>query len=288
MFLELFVNALIAGVLLGGFYAVASIGVTISFGMLDIVNIAHPAFMLLGAFCVLTLNSFGVDPLVGALVLIPFAVLLGACLYQLYYLAFERRGEEAVEGLAFFFGILFIVEVGLTMTFGVDYRFVSAPYTETVVSIGFVTVSWRLLIGFIVACLTLGTLQYVAKHSYLGRATLAVAQDPSALRLLGANPTAVKRAAFGASMATAFIAGAVLVIIQPIEPSMGREYIGRVFAICVLGGMTSVSGTLLAAIAMGVIESMTLTFMGPSWAPAVAFSILLIVLAVRPAGLLVR
>lgn len=288
MFLELFVNALVAGVMLGGFYAAASIGVTISFGMLDIVNIAHPAFMLLGAFCVLTLNSFGLDPLIAAVILIPFAMVLGACLYQFYYLAFERRGEEAVEGLAFFFGVLFIVEVGLTMVFGVDYRFVSAPYTESVVSIGFVTVPWRLLIGFLVACLTLGTLQFVAGHSYLGRATLAVAQDPAALKFMGADPVAVKRGAFGVSMATAFIAGALLVIIQPIEPSMGREYIGRVFAICVLGGMTSVSGTLLAAVAMGVVESMTLTFIGPSWAPAVAFSVLLIVLAVRPAGILAR
>ena len=102
---------------------------------------------------------------------------------------------------------------------------------------------------------------------------------------MAANPTKIKRIAFGLSIATASLAGACLIIIQPVEPSIGREYIGRIFAICVLGGMTSFPGMVIAAILIGIVESITATFYGPSWAPAVAFGFLLITLAVRPAGL---
>ena len=113
-------------------------------------------------------------------------------------------------------------------------------------------------------------------------------QDPTALRLLAVDPVRIKRIGFGLSIATAALAGAFLIIIQPVEPSVGREYIGRVFAICVLGGMGSLSGTLIGALLLGVVESLTTTYFGPSWAPAVGFGFLLATLAFRPAGLLGR
>ena len=105
---------------------------------------------------------------------------------------------------------------------------------------------------------------------------------------MAANPIQIKRIAFGISIATAALAGAFLIIIQPVEPSVGREYIGRVFAICVLGGLGSLPGTVIGAMLLGIVESITATFYGPSWAPAVAFGFLLLTLAFRPAGLLGR
>ena len=117
---------------------------------------------------------------------------------------------------------------------------------------------------------------------------MAVSQDQLALQLMAADPIRIKRIAFGISIATAAIAGALLIIIQPVEPSVGREYIGRVFAICVLGGLGSLPGTLVAAMLLGVMESITSTFYGPSWAPAVSFGFLLLTLAFRPAGLFGR
>src|SRR5438445_3623737 len=116
----------------------------------------------------------------------------------------------------------------------------------------------------------------------------AVSQDQLALRLMSVAPLRIKRIAFGISIATAAIAGAFLIIIQPVEPSIGREYIGRVFAICVLGGLGSFPGMVIAAMTLGIAESLTATFFGPSWAPAVAFGILLVTLAVRPSGILGR
>src|SRR6202012_3381174 len=109
-----------------------------------------------------------------------------------------------------------------------------------------------------------------------------------ALQLMAVDPIRIKRIAFAISIATAAVAGALLIIIQPVEPSVGREYIGRIFAICVLGGLGSMPGTLIAAMLLGIVESLTATFYGPSWAPAVAFGLLLLTLAFRPSGLMGR
>ena len=111
---ELFVNAVVAGLLLGGFYAAVSVGISISFGMLDVVNIAHPAFIILGSYIAFTVNArFGFDPILTSIVLSPLFFGLGLLLYRIYYLCFEKRGQESLRGLAFFFGVLFITEVAL-------------------------------------------------------------------------------------------------------------------------------------------------------------------------------
>jgi branched-chain amino acid transport system permease protein len=287
--LDLLLSAVVAGILLGGFYAAVSIGISISFGMLDIVNIAHPAFIILGAYAAYIVNStFGLDPILTAIIMLPVFYLLGAGVYQVYYAVFERRGDEALRGLAFFFGLLFIIEVGLVLVFGVDYRFVEAPYIGPTFRFGMVDLPLRMLVPFIVSIVLVVLLQLYLSRTFIGRAIMAVSQDRLALQLMSANPGKIKRIAFGISIATASLAGAFLIIIQPVEPSVGRDYIGRVFAITVLGGLGSFSGTLTAALLLGIVESITATFYGPSWSPAVAFGILLLTLAFRPSGIMGR
>jgi len=285
----LLINAVISGLLLGGFYAAVSIGVAISFGMLDIVNIAHPAFILLGSYVAFIGNTvFGIDPILAAVIMLPAFYVLGMAAYQVYYVAFERRDDQSLRGLSFFFGILFIAEVALILIFGVDYRSVQAWYTQGNLDLYVIELPWRLLVPFLLGMVMVVGLQIFLSRTFVGRAIQAVAQDQQALRLMAANPAKIKRIAFGLSFATAALAGAAMIIIQPVEPSIGRDYIGRIFAICVLGGMTSFPGMVIAAMLIGIVESITATFYGPSWAPAVAFGFLLIALAVRPAGLMGR
>jgi branched-chain amino acid transport system permease protein len=216
---DLLINAIVSGILIGGFYAAVTSGVSLSFGILDIVNIAHPAFIILGSY------------------------------------------------------VAYIVE---------------APYIGPTWHLGVVGMPLRMLVPCVVSLLLIAGLQLVLTRTFVGRAIMAVAQDQLALRLMAIDPIRIKRIAFGISIATASLAGAFLIIIQPVEPSVGREYIGRVFAICVLGGMGSLPGTVIAAMLIGIVESLTSTFYGPSWAPAVSFGFLLLTLAVRPAGLLGR
>jgi branched-chain amino acid transport system permease protein len=286
---DLLINAVIAGLLLGGFYAAVTVGVSISFGILDIVNIAHPAFIILGSYIAYIVNSrLGVDPIVVSIVMFPAFYVLGAAIYQIYYLSFEKRGQEALRSLAFFFGLLFVTEVTLILVFGVDYRYVEASYIGPTLRFGFVDLPLRMLVPCLMAVALFLALQYFLSRTFIGRAINAVAQDQGALALMAADPIRIKRIAFGISIATAALAGALLIVIQPVEPSVGREYIGRVFAICVLGGLGSLPGTMIGAVLLGVVESLTATFYGPSWAPAVAFGILLLTLAFRPSGILGR
>ncbi|HEY7798714.1 MAG TPA: branched-chain amino acid ABC transporter permease [Hyphomonadaceae bacterium] len=286
---ELLINAIIAGVLLGGFYAAVTVGISIAFGILDVVNIAHPAFIILGSYIAYIVNqTIGLDPILTAILVLPAFYALGAAVYQVYYVSFEKRGQEALRGLAFFFGLLFVTEVMLILVFGVDYRYVQAPYIEHTLRFGFVDLPLRMLVPCVISLLMVGAVQLYLSRTFTGRAIMAVSQDPLALRLMAVDPIKIKRIAFAISIATAAMAGAFLIVIQPVEPSVGREYIGRVFAICVLGGMQSLPGTVIAAMLLGIVESITATFYGPSWAPAVAFGFLLLTLAFRPAGLLGR
>ena len=287
--LDLLLNAIVAGLLLGGFYAAVTVGVSISFGILDIVNIAHPAFVILGSYLAYFINiNVGIDPVIVSLLALPVFYALGGSVYQIYYFSFERRGQEALRGLAFFFGLLFVTEVSLILVFGVDYRYVEASYIGPSLHFGFIDVPLRMLVPCMIALALFGALELFVSRSFLGRAIMAVSQDQLALQLMAADPIRIKRIAFGISIATASIAGALLIIIQPIEPSVGRDYIGRVFAICVLGGLGSLPGSLIAAMLLGMVESLTSTFYGPSWSPAVSFGFLLLTLAFRPAGLLGR
>jgi branched-chain amino acid transport system permease protein len=266
-----------------------TIGISISFGILDIVNIAHPGFIILGSYIAYIVNTrLGIDPILASIVMLPVFYALGALVYQVYYASFEKYGQESLRGLAFFFGLLFVTEVSLILVFGVDYRYVEAVYIGPTLHAGFIDLPLRMLVPCLVSLLLILLLQVYLTRTFIGRAIMAVAQDQEALRLMAADPIRIKRTAFAISIATAAMAGAFLIVIQPVEPSVGREYIGRVFAICVLGGLGSMPGTLIAAMLLGVVESLTATFYGPSWAPAVAFGLLLLTLAFRPAGLLGR
>ncbi|WP_291691719.1 branched-chain amino acid ABC transporter permease [Bradyrhizobium sp.] len=288
--IDLLRDAVVLGVLLGCFYAAVSIGLSISFGLLDVPQVAHPAFLVLASYGVYLLNDrYDIDPLLAGLMLAPLFFALGIITYRIYYETFERRGSDAaVRGIAFFFGVAFIIEVLIIVQFGVDQRSVTAPYIGKAWRFGDLRIPIRQLVAFAVAMgLTVLLAAYLSK-TFMGRAIRAVAQDEEGLRLMGADPIRVKQVAFGIATAVVAVAGALLIVVAPVEPTLDRVYIGRTFCVVVMAGLGSISGTLIAAIILGVAESIVLTLFGASWAPAISFALLLGVLAVRPQGLLGR
>ena len=252
-------------------------------------QVAHPAFLVMGAYATYVLASHGVDPLLAGLMLMPVFFVFGLGVYQFYYTTFEGRGsDQGLRGIAFFFGVAFIVQVGLILAFGVDQQLVDASYIGSSVEFGEMRVPQRMLVAFGVALALTAVLALYLSRTFTGRAIKAVAQDEGALRLMGANPVRIKRWAFGIATSTCALAGALLIIVGPVDPNLDRLYIGRTFCVVVLAGLGSMSGTLVAGLILGVAESIVLSTAGTSWAPAVAFGILLIVLGVRPAGLFGR
>src|ERR1700741_2687490 len=158
--LDLLINAIVAGLLIGGFYAAVTCGITISFGILDIVNIAHPAFIILGSYVAYIVNAtFGFDPILTAIAMMPAFYVLGAGIYQVYYVSFEKRGQESLRGLAFFFGLLFITEIMLVLYFGVDYRYVEARYIGPSWHFAMLDIPLRILVPCLVSLIMTAGLQ---------------------------------------------------------------------------------------------------------------------------------
>jgi branched-chain amino acid transport system permease protein len=287
---DLLRDAVVLGMLLGCFYAAVSVGLSISFGLLDVPHVAHPAFLVLAAYGVFLLNDlYEIDPLIAGFLIMPVFFVIGLVTYRIYYETFERRGSDAnVRGIAFFFGVAFIIEVLIILWFGVDQRSVTAHYIGKAWRFGDLRIPLRQLVAFGVAIALTGLLSVYLSQTFMGRAIRAVVQDEEGLRLMGANPVKIKQFAFGIATAVLGVAGALLIIVAPVEPTLDRVYIGRTFCVVVMAGLGSITGTLVAAIILGVAETIVLTLFGASWAPAVSFAMLLGILAVRPQGLLGR
>jgi len=283
-------DAIVLGLLLGCFYAAVSVGLSISFGLLDVPHVAHPAFLVLASYGVFVINDrFDIDPLLAGVLLMPLFFVLGLVTYRIYHETFEKRGTDAaVRGIAFFFGVAFIIEVLIILQFGVDQRSVSAPYIGKAWRFAGMRIPMRQLVAFGVALALTVLLAAYLSRTFLGRAIRAVAQDEEGLRLMGANPVRIKQFAFGIATSVLAVAGALLIIVAPVEPTLDRVYIGRTFCVVVMAGLGSITGTLIAALILGVAESVVLTMFGASWAPAISFALLLGVLTVRPQGLLGR
>jgi len=286
---ELLFEAVLFGLLLGCFYAAVSLGLSVAFGLLDVPHVAHPALLIVGSYGAYMLGGWGIDPLVSGFLLMPVFFLVGMLLYRFYYESFESRGSAAgVNGLAFFFGIAFIIEVLLVVAFGVDQRSAEADYIGESLRLGDLRLPYRLLVAAGVALVLTVVLTQFFSKTFVGRAIKAVGQDEGALRLMGADPVRIKQLAFGIATSVNALAGAMLIIVSPVEPTMDRIYIGRTFCVVVLAGMGSMSGTLVAGLVLGITESIVLTLFGASWATAVAFGLLLLMLGLRPQGLFGR
>jgi branched-chain amino acid transport system permease protein len=286
MIIELGLNAVATGLLLGGLYAVASLGLTIAFGLLQIPNVAHPTFMVLGAYCAYFGNLMGIDPVVASMIFAPIFYVAGMIFYQAYFVCFERRGRgNTLQSFTFFFGVAMVLEVALILAVGVDMRSIDAWYIGKSLTIGIVALPYRFIIPFVIGSIVGAGVWLFLTRTHMGLAIRAVAHDDNALRIVAINPAQIKRHAFGIAMMTAALAGAALIIVNPVDPFIGRGYIGRSFAIVVLAGMGSVPGTLTAAVIIGLLESLVITFVGATWAPGVAFAALLGTLAIRPSGI---
>ena len=282
---DLLYDAVISGILLGLFYASISIGLSIAFGLVDVPHIAYPTFLVLGGYGTYVLNTYGWDPILSGVVLMPLFFFVGMGVYQFYYLSFEKHGSDTgLRGLAFFFGLAFALEALLIMIFGIDQRGVGAPYIGGGLSIVGTRVPVRMLVTAGLGLAITAVVALYISRTFTGRALQAIAQDPDAMVLVGANPVKIKRIGFGIATAIAAIAGALLIILGPLEPATGRIYIGKTFAIVVLAGLGSIPGTFIAALVLGLAESIVLGSGASSWTNAVSFTLLLLVLTIRPNG----
>jgi branched-chain amino acid transport system permease protein len=280
-------QAVVTGVLVGGIYACMAVGLSVVFGVMNILNIAHAAFALLSAYLAFwAFKLWGVDPILSLLGTVPILLALGAGTYQ----AFIRpiRNSPPLMSLLLLFGLAHILEGGMLLLWSGDYRSINTSYTATSFALGELTLSTTRSIGFVASALVVGGLSLFLKRSYLGKAIRATMQEREAALLMGVDIDHVSRVAFLLGIATAAVGGTFLGLVYAFYPYLHFLWIGRLFAIVVLGGMGSVAGALAGSIVLGVAESVTASLTASVWSELVAYAILVLTLLLRPSGLFGR
>jgi len=252
------VNQILQGVLLGGYYALLACGLSFMFGVMRIINLAHGSLAVVAAYGVFALaDRFDLHPFLGLLVAVP---VMGGVGWLLHRLMLERstRAGELVPILTTF-GLAVVVDNTLFTAFGADTRSL-APYIDTLaydgIEVGGLTVGHLPLLTFIVAVLLLGGLHLMLGHSALGRRIRAVADDPATAQLVGVNSAAVNAAAAAIAMATVGIAGVFLAMRATVDPYAGAPQLIFAFEAVMIGGAGSLWGTLAGGIALGVAQSL--------------------------------
>jgi branched-chain amino acid transport system permease protein len=294
--MHLLAQDLVNGILAGGILAVVALGFSLVWGIMNIINLAHGAFIMLGAYVTWQLfTSFHLDPFLS--LPISFAVLFAlGYLIQLYLINWVTRAPLLTTFLLTFGLSLLIVNVALQIWTG-DTRGVTTAYSGTNFTLGGVTVPWAKVYTLIAALAITGVMHLWLTRSRTGRAIRATAMDIGAAQLAGVRVARIYAIVFGLGAGLAGVAGTLLSLSYSLNPAMGQPFLIKAFVVCVLGGLGSVQGALVGGLAYGIVEAFAsqLDFTigsqhisGTGLQDAVALIVLLIVLIVRPTGIMGR
>jgi branched-chain amino acid transport system permease protein len=281
---SLLLQGLALGILTGGVYALLASGLTLYFGVMRVVQIAHPAFLFLGAYLTYFLFTFlRVDPLLSILVTVPLFFVLGVVIQRLL-LSRLRPDSFTMMSVLLTFAFALLIEGMLGVVATGSFRSVNVDYATRSFELGTVRLPYDRLIGFAVAAATLALLFAVLRYSRYGQALRATIQHREAARLVGVDTDQIAAVGFGLGLATAAVGGAVLALITTFFPAAHWGWIARLMAIIVVGGLGSVSGAALAAVLLGIIESLVLVTLDATWAALVFYAFLFLTLVFRPQG----
>lgn len=278
-FLQLAIN----GILLGGFYALLGVGMTMIFGIVGLTNLAHGDFVILGAYLSTLLASLaGVEPILTLIVTIPLMFVLGMALQRGLINHVMDKGSE--PALLVTFGLSIILQDAALLLFSADARHIPAGYSLETLHLGGIDISLLNVILFAIGAVCMLALSLFLSKTYTGRAIRAVSDDPEAARLSGTNVRRIYGIAMGFAMATAAVAGLCVGLKWTFYPSSGGSYLLISFIVVVIGGMGSVSGTFLAGLAFGFAQVIG----GANNGLLVSYIVLLLMLTFRPNGLITR
>ena len=281
-------HAIVDGILTGGVYALMAAGLTLIFGVMDIINIAQGIMVILGAYLSYELSTHvGISLLPGLLITIPVMFLLGVAI-EFFFMRRLREGDRTGMSILITFAVAILIEGGLSAIFGVDYIQLHASYVDKSVKVLGFYLPYIYLIGFGLAVLLLVVLYAVLYRTKFGRAVRASLQNRTAADLIGVNVNRTRMISVGIGVAVTAVGGMVFGATTAFNPNSGYDLISRLLAIVILGGLGSIGGAMAAAVLMLVINDVVAVAWSPTWAPLVFFAALVVVLSVRPQGLFGR
>ena len=283
--MNLFAQILVNGTLQGGLYAVMALGLALVWGVLNIVNLAHGAFIMLGAYASWYLYTYAhIDPFLGLPITAAVMFALGYTLQRGLLNLIVRA--PMFNTLLITFGLEVVLTYMAQLVFSADFRTINPPYAGNSLAIGSVVLPVARLAAFGVAIvLTVGMWLFLL-HTRLGRAIRATAQNLVAARLYGVEPRHLYAMTFGLGIALAGAAGTLYGTVSQINPYIGASLTAKSFAISIIGGLDNPLGVIVGGLFLGIVESLTTLYIGQTFADVASFGILALVLIVRPGGLL--
>ncbi len=280
-------SPIVIGTLLGGLYVVNALGLSLVFGVLKVINVAHGALVVLASYVAYSaLMSFGLDPLVWMLPAIPLFFLLGMLIEK--YLLNRAVKKSADAALIIAFGIALIIQNGLQIIYSPQSRSLFPDYSMKTFQIGEIYIPLVYILDFIAALLVMVVIHQFLRRTYLGQSITAASQDRQTAELMGINSTRVYQIAFGIAMVLASIAGIFLGLTFPFNPTSGNAQLIIAFGVIILGGLGSMVGTFLGGMIFGLSQTLGGHFLGPTGQLLVPFVMVLVVLTIRPQGLFGR
>jgi branched-chain amino acid transport system permease protein len=278
-------QAIVDGVLTGGVYALMAAGLTLIFGVMDIINIAQGAMVVLGAYLSYELSvHIGIGLLPGLLITVPVMFVLGVVL-EFFFMRRLREQDRTGMSILVTFAVAILIEGILSAIYGVDYVQLHASYVNSSVHVLGFYLPYIYLIGFALAVGLLIALYWVLYRTQFGRAVRASLQNRTAADLIGINVNRTRTISVGIGVAVTAVGGMVFGATNAFNPNSGYDLISRLLAIVILGGMGSIGGAMAAAIFILVVNDVVAVAWSPTWAPLVFFAALVLVLSVRPQGL---
>jgi branched-chain amino acid transport system permease protein len=281
-------QAIVDGILTGGVYALMAAGLTLIFGVMDIINIAQGVMVVLGAYLSYVLSvHLGIGLLPGLLITVPAMFLLGVVI-EFCFMRRLKESDRTGMSILVTFAVAILIEGILSAIFGVDYVQLHASYVDKSIHVLGFYLPYIYLIGFVLAVVLLAALYYMLYRTKFGRAVRASLQNRTAADLIGVNVNRTRTLSVGIGVAVTAVGGMVFGATTAFNPNSGYDLISRLLAIVILGGMGSIGGAMAAAILILVINDVVAVAWSPTWAPLVFFAALVVVLSFRPQGLFGR
>ena len=278
-------NLLIAALLLAGVYAAMSVGMTIIYGVMKIVNLAHAGFMMLGAYFVLELHErLGMDPLIGVLFAFPVFFLGGMLVYWLLVRWIPMCDQPTLASLLLMFGLWLVLQNIGYLVWGNSDRAILTARTFRTVHLGPILIPYIRLVVFAAAASSLAVLELALRKTWFGMSVRALMQNQQAGRIVGIHVERTARRTFGLGTAFAGAAGGLLAMLYSFSPDFGRPFLLRSFVIIVLGGLESFSGVAVGALILALVETLSILVLPAGYQPAIAFGLLVLALVVLPGG----
>ena len=288
MSLSELLQAIVDGVLTGGVYALMAAGLTLIFGVMDIVNIAQGAMVVLAGYLSYALSvHLGIDLFLGLLITIPAMFALGV-LMEWGFMRRLREGDRTSMSILVTYAVAIVIEGVLSMIFGVDYVQLQASYVNSSVHVFGFYLADIYLLGFGMAVALMAGLYAMLYRTKFGRGVRASLQNRTAADLIGVNVNRTRMISVGIGVAVTAAGGMVFGATNAFNPNSGYDLISRLLAIVILGGMGSIGGAMAAAVLLLVLSDVVAVAWSPLWAPLVFFAAIVIVLSIRPAGLFGR